>query len=317
MGAIESVREAVELEGSERASSWKLQGTLAVAKQKLADYLVLCKARLSLLVLCSGLTGFWLASGSSPDLARLSFFAVGTLMVIAGANAFNEVAERHQDRLMERTARRPLPAGRMRVREAVVAAGVMSAGGLAVLVVSTNMLTTVLAGLALAIYVLVYTPLKRVTHWNTFAGAISGAIPTLMGWSAVDNGLGQPAWVLFGILFFWQFPHTWSIASTYGEDYARVGYRVLPLVDTRGIRTRLQMILFCLALIVVSVLPVLTGVAGYVYLVGAIALGVLLLGYGVRFGSGRSRKPAVQLMAVTLVYMPVILTLLVLDKRSF
>ncbi len=308
------MREAVELDATERTSE---QGILAAAGQKLSDYLALSKARLSLLVLCSGLVGFWLASGSSPDLAKLSFFGAGALLVIAGANAFNEIAERYQDRLMERTARRPLPAGRMSVREAAVAASLMSATGLAVLAWSTNLLTTALALLALVVYVFIYTPLKRVTHWSTFAGAVSGAIPTLMGWAAVNNALAQPAWILFGILFLWQFPHTWAIASTYGEDYRRAGYRVLPLVDVTGLRTRLQTILFCVALIAVSVLPGLTGVAGQLYLVGAIALGVVLLGYGVRFGCGRSRKFAIQLMAATLVYMPVLLTLLVLDKRSF
>jgi protoheme IX farnesyltransferase len=306
------VREAVELEARERSSE---QGILAIAGQKLGDYLVLSKARLSLLVLGSGLVGFWLASGASPNLTRLSLFAVGTLLVIAGANAFNEVAERHQDRLMHRTARRPLPAGRMSVREAIVAATLMSASGLAVLVLSTNLLTSALAALAFAIYVLVYTTLKRVTHWSTFAGAISGAIPTLMGWSAVDDALRQPAWILFGILFFWQFPHTWAIACTYSEDYARAGYRVLPLLDATGLRTRLQMVLFCVALLAVSVLPAMTGIAGELYLIGAVTLGTVLLAYGIRFGAGRSRRPAIQLMAVTLVYMPLILTLLVLDKQ--
>lgn len=306
------MREAVELERTQSASE---PGLLSAAGRKLGDYLVLSKARLSALVLSSGLVGFWLASGASPDISRLSFFAVGTLLVIAGANAFNEIAERYQDRLMNRTARRPLPSGRMSVREAMVAATLMSAGGFTILLLSTNVLTAVLAALAFGIYVFVYTPLKRVTHWNTFAGAVSGAIPTLMGWAAADNALGQPAWILFAILFFWQFPHTWSIASTYGEDYSRVGYRILPLVDVRGLRTRLQMILFCVALIAVSMLPTLTGVAGELYLIGAVGLGVVLLVYGVRFGAGRSRRPAVQLMAVTLVYMPVILTLLVLDKR--
>ncbi len=308
------MREAVELEATERTSQ---PGVLGAIGQKLGDYFVLSKARLSLLVLSSGLVGFWLASGASPDLAKLSLFGVGALLVIAGANAYNEVAERDQDRLMERTARRPLPAGRMSVREAMVAASLMSAVGLGTLLWSTNVLTAVLAALALVVYVFVYTPLKRVTHWSTFAGALAGAIPTLMGWSAVTNGLGQQAWILFGILFLWQFPHTWAIASTYVEDYRRVGYRVLPLVDARGISTRAQMIFFCLALIVVSALPAVTGVAGSAYLVGALIMGVVLLAYGVRFGAGRSRRLAIQLMAATLVYMPVLLTLLVLDKRSF
>ena len=308
------MREAIELEAAERTSEPRV---VVAIRQKLGDYLVLSKARLSLLVLSSGLVGFWLASAAPPDLARMSLFGIGALLVIAGANAYNEVAERHQDRLMERTARRPLPAGRMTVKEAVVAASLMAASGLTVLLWSTNVLTAALAALALVVYVFVYTPLKRVTHWSTFAGALSGAIPTLMGWSAVTNGLAPPAWTLFGILFLWQFPHTWAIASTYEADYARVGYRALPLIDTKGTNTRVQMIVFCLGLIVVSVLPAVTGLAGPVYLVGAIIMGVLLLAYGIRFGAGRSRRLAIQLMAATLVYMPVLLTLLVLDKRSF
>lgn len=308
------MREAIELEATEHTSG---QGVFGAIAQKLGDYCVLSKARLSALVLSSGLVGFWLASGVSLDLAKLSLFGVGALLVIAGANAYNEVAERKEDRLMDRTARRPLPAGRMSVREAMVAASLMSAAGLGSLLWFTNVLTAALAGLALVVYVFVYTPLKRVTHWSTFAGALSGAIPTLMGWSAATNGLGQPAWILFGILFLWQFPHTWAIASTYGEDYTRVGYRVLPLVDAKGVSTRVQMIAFCLALIAVSVLPAVIGLAGSAYLVGAVMMGIVLLAYGVRFGAGRSRRLAIQLMAATLVYMPVLLTLLVLDKRSF
>jgi protoheme IX farnesyltransferase len=268
-------------------------------------------------VLSSGLVGFWLASGVSPDLRLLSWFGAGTLLVIAGANAFNEIAERSTDRLMRRTARRPLPAGRMSVREAVVAATLMSASGLAVLLASTNVLTFGLAVVAMVVYVLVYTPLKRVTHWSTFAGAVSGAIPTLMGWSAATDQLGGPAWILFGILFFWQFPHTWAIASTYGDDYKRVGYRVLPLIDATGVRTRVQTVASCSALLVVSLLPTVVGVAGSLYFVGALLLGCTLVGFGIRFGNDQSRKPATHLMAATLVYMPLLLTLLVVDKRSF
>jgi protoheme IX farnesyltransferase len=290
-------------------------GPAVAVFQKLGDYSLLSKFRLTLMVLASGLVSFWLASGSTPSWEVMAWFALGTFMTIGGANAFNQVAERSIDRLMQRTAIRPLPAGRMKVREAVTAATLMSVIGLGVLAYTTNLLTLVLAAAAMAVYLLAYTPLKLVSHWSTFAGAISGAIPTLMGWAAVRNGLDPPAWALFSILFFWQFPHTWSIVSAYREDFTRAGYKVLPLIDRRGRRTRIQVILYSVALAVVSFLPVAYGVAGSVYFVGALMAGVVFIGCAVRFGTGRARRTAAQLMAASLVYMPLILALLTFNKK--
>jgi protoheme IX farnesyltransferase len=285
------------------------------AFQKLGDYYLLSKFRLTLMVLASGLVSFWLASGSAPNWERTAWFSLGTFLTVAGANAFNQVAERSIDRLMQRTANRPLPAGRMNVREALLAATVMSAIGLGVLAWTTHLLTFVLAALAMAVYLLVYTPLKRMSHWSTFAGAISGAIPTLMGWSAVRNGLDPPAWALFGILFLWQFPHTWSIVSAYREDFTRAGYQVLPLIDPQGRRTRDQVIGFSLALALVSLLPAAFGVAGPVYAAGALVGGLGFITCAVRFGVSRTRRLAAQLMAASLVYMPLILALLLFDRK--
>ena len=282
---------------------------------KLKDYTILGKVRLTIMVLCSGLVGFWLASGAVPDWHKMLWFGAGTFLVIAGANAFNQVAERSLDRLMKRTASRPLPSGRMTVREAVIVSTTMSAAGLGILAWATNFLTFGLAALAIAVYLFLYTPLKTVSHWSTFAGAISGAIPSLMGWAAVRNDLGLPAWAIFGIVFFWQFPHTWSIASTYSDDFSRAGYRVLPLVDPEGRRTRDQVIFLSVVLALVSLLPAVLGVVGPVYVIGAVLAGAAFNACAARYGFGRTRRRSGQLMAASLIYMPVILALLLVDRR--
>lgn len=310
------VRSAVKIAAVEQPSLGKLDGSLSFLGQKLGDYLILAKARLTVMVLATGLVGYWLASGSTSNLAGLAWFGAGCFLVIAGANAFNQVIERSVDGMMQRTASRPLPSGRMGVGEAIAVSTVMSASGFGILLWSTNGLTLALAGLAWVVYLAVYTPLKRATPWSTLAGAVSGAIPPLMGWSAVSGELPPAAWALFGILFLWQFPHTYSIAAAYREDFTRAGYKVLPLVDEKGHRTRGQVIFFSLALAVVSLLPVFFGVAGSIYMVGAALGSLVFVGCAIRFGAGRTRRLAGQLMAASLIYMPLILTLLLLDRRS-
>ena len=299
----------------EPSVAWANERLLPKAQQKLDDYGQLVKFRLTVMVLCSGLVGFWLASGTSPDWPRMAWFALGTFLIIGGANAFNQVAERSNDRLMQRTASRPLPGGRMQVGEAVIAATTMSVVGLGILQYRTYLLTVILAATAMGVYLLVYTPLKRLSHWSTLAGAVSGAIPPLMGWSAVRNGLDLPAWALFGIVFFWQFPHTWSIASAYREDFTRAGYQVLPLIDPEGRRTRVMVIFLSVSLAAVSLLPAAFGVAGTYYIAGAAILGIVFIGFAIHYGAHRTRKPAIRLMAASLFYMPLILTLLLVDRR--
>lgn len=299
----------------EPSVAWANERMLPKAQRKLGDYGQLVKFRLTVMVLCSGLVGFWLASGASPDWSRMTWFALGTFLIIGGANAFNQIVERSNDRLMQRTASRPLPAGRMQVGEAVIAATTMSFVGLGVLQYRTYLLTVVLASVAMGVYLLVYTPLKRLSHWSTLAGAVSGAIPPLMGWSAVRNGLDLPAWALFGIVFFWQFPHTWSIASAYREDFTRAGYQVLPLIDPEGRRTRVMVIFLSVSLAAVSLLPAAFGVAGTFYVAGAVILGIVFITFAIRYSAHRTRKPAIRLMAASLFYMPLILTLLLADRR--
>lgn len=287
------------------------------AWQRLGDYLVLGKVRLSLMVLMAGLVGFWVASSSPPSLGEITWFALGSFLVVAGANAFNQVAECSQDKLMQRTAERPLPAGRMGSREAMAVAGGMSSAGLAILLLASNLLTVGLALTALLLYVFVYTPLKQVTSWSTLAGAVSGAIPPLMGWCAVRGQLEPAAWSLFGILFLWQFPHTWAIAATYREDYRRAGYHVLPLLDPKGQRTRRRVVGFSLALLAVSLSPAFIGLAGPWYFWGASVLGLGFVAFAFRAGHLRSRRRAIQLLGASLVYLPLILALLAFGRRSF
>lgn len=281
------------------------------ARARVRDYLQLTKARLTLTVALSGVVGYWLGA-STIDPAHLLWFLVGTLLVVGAANAFNQVLEREPDARMRRTAQRPIPTGRVAPAEAAFAAGLASAIGLAVLFAHCGPLTGGLGVLALAIYVLVYTPMKRRSSWSTLPGAVSGAVPTLMGFSAAGGTLAPAAWCLFGVLFFWQFPHTWAIAATYREDYERVGYRALPKH-----RVAAGTVVAAAALLLTSLLPAVLGDAGPVYTVGALVLGVAFLVSAVRFGDGTRRSRATALLATSLLYLPLILALAAFSGGRF
>jgi protoheme IX farnesyltransferase len=273
------------------------------ATAALSDYLDLAKPRLSLTVVLSGAVGYWLGA-TSLDAAHFLWFTLGTFLVVAGANAFNQVLERESDARMRRTAQRPIPSGRIAPSDGAIAAGLASLLGLVLLFAHGGPLTGTLGAAAFAVYVLVYTPMKRRSSWSTFPGAIAGAMPTLMGYSAAAGTLGAPAWCLFGILFFWQFPHTWAIAATYREDFARVGNLALP---GRGLA--LRTIAATTALLFTSLIPSLWGGAGPVYTAGALVLGTAFLAAAIRFGDGTRRPRATALLAASLLYLPLILAL--------
>lgn len=293
-----SVREVVQIS----SGVWSFP-----IRERVRDYLQLAKVRLSTMVLLSALVGYWLGA-SELVVSNLLWFAAGTFLVIAGANALNEILERDSDARMARTATRPLPAGRLSVPEASFVATVMSVGGVVALFATCGPLCGALAVIALATYVLVYTPMKSRSAWSTLPGAIAGAIPPLMGFSAAQGTLSPLAWCLFGILFFWQFPHTWAIASTYREDYARVGYRAMPVKGTR-----LRTIVATVALVTASFAPVALGLAGTLYFLGAAALGVFFLVAAARFDNGMVKARAAQLLAASLFYLPLVLALLAVD----
>jgi protoheme IX farnesyltransferase len=275
------------------------------ANSRLRDYLHLVKARLSLMVVASAVVCYWLAA-PVVEPGALLWFTLGTFLVVGGANAFNQVLERGPDARMERTAHRPIPTGRLSVVEASAAASLMCVAGLGLVLFSGGSLPAGLGLVALLVYVLVYTPMKSRSSWATLPGAVAGAIPTLMGWSAGEGGLSALGFCLFGILFFWQFPHTWAIAATYREDYERVGYRALP---ARG--RRLQVVLATLALLFVSLLPAVLGLVGPSYGLGTLLLGGVFLSASLRFGDGKNRARAAALLAVSLFYLPLVLALAV------
>lgn len=278
-------------------------------RSRVVDYLYLTKARLSLMVVLSSMVAYWLGT-TELVFGHLVAFALGTFLVVGGANAFNQVLERDLDSRMERTRNRPLPTGRIAPNEGLAAATIFSAVGLLVLFLVGGAVTGALGFLALGIYVLVYTPMKTRTPWATFVGALSGAIPILMGFSAVQGSLSPLAWCLFGVLFFWQFPHTWAIAATYRADFERVGYRALP---RRGLA--LGTVLTTAAVMGMSLVPAALDLTGAAYPIVAFVLGGVFLATALRFGNGMLRSRASALLAVSLFYLPLILAILALDGR--
>ncbi len=276
----------------------------------------LIKARLTLLVVLTTLVGYYLGAGSTVDYRLMLHTVLGTALVASGASVLNQLLERDFDALMRRTADRPLPSGRVTPNFALMLGVVLSVVGLVWLLLAVNTLTALLGAITHASYVFVYTPLKRVTVLNTLVGAIPGALPPLMGWTAATNELSAPGWSLFGVLFFWQLPHFMAIAWIYRLDYLGAGYRMLSGVDPEGRRTAASAIRNTLALIVVSLFPFLLGLTGKWYLTGAILGGVAFLVTAVRFGQNLTPKTARWLFLVSIAYLPIMLGLLVADKNT-
>jgi len=264
-------------------------------------------------VLTAGL-GFLLGRGDRFSFLLLVYTLLGTGLVSAGASVLNHVLEREPDALMRRTANRPLPAGRMDPDLALLFGVAVGVAGLVELALAVNLLTALLGAAALAGYVFVYTPLKKVTSLATVVGAVPGAIPPMMGWSAVRGHLDPPAWVLFGILFFWQMPHFLAIAWLCRDDYARGGFPMLTVGDPGGGRTARQMILYGAALIPVSLLPSVLGLMGTVYFAGAFVLGLVYLAFCFGFAHTRSTSGARWLMLASILYLPAVLLTMLLDR---
>ena len=292
------------LTASESNSAWA----------RTADFLELTKPRITLLVVATTLVGFYVGSRASMPFLLLCHTLLGTGLVASGASALNQYLERHLDALMLRTLSRPLPAGRLQSGEALIFAVFISSAGMIYLFAFVNPLTSLLAALTLLGYLFLYTPLKTRTWLSTLIGAVPGALPTAMGWAAVNNGLSAGAWVLFAIVFFWQLPHFYAIGWMYREDYARAGFPMLPIIDLSGARTGRQVNLYIVALVLATVLPSLMGLTGYAYLGGALALGVLFLAYGAIFARLRDRNSARRLFLVSVCYLPILLVLMALDK---
>jgi heme o synthase len=289
--------------------------SLAVSQSRpWVDYVALTKPRVNLLVLVTTTIGFHLGNLGRTDLALLFHTVVGTFLVASGAAAFNQVLERDVDARMRRTMARPLPGGRVSARDAALFATALSIAGILELWFGANWLAATVALITLASYALVYTPLKRVTSLATIIGAVPGALPPVIGWAASRGSVGLEAWVLFAIVFVWQMPHVLAVSWLYREDYARGGIRVLPVEDPNGRSTAFQMVNYAAALVPVSLMPTIVGIAGRTYLAGAIILSIALLAVTIRFARNRTPEGARRLFAASLVYLPVLWVLMLADR---
>ncbi|MBX7136447.1 MAG: heme o synthase [Oligoflexia bacterium] len=274
----------------------------------------LIKPRIGMMVVISTLLGYLLAGGSIWDWQLVIFTLVGTALSCSGASTLNNYLERDVDSLMRRTCGRPLPKGKVAPADALSFGIILVLSGVVMLAWLVNLLTGFLALLTCFLYVLVYTPLKRKTWLNTIIGAIPGAIPPLGGWAAATDSLGMGVWILFLIMFLWQHPHFYAIAWMYREDYARGGFKMLPVVEPDGRSTFRQIVLFSVALILVSLLPALYGSQGLIYTLGALIGGGLTLYYGLILRKSASEFDARSLMRATLLYFPILLVCVILES---
>jgi heme o synthase len=248
------------------------------------------------------------------DLLLLANTLIGTALVAGGTNAWNQIRERDVDARMVRTRRRPLPSGRVTPAAAIWFASAITAGGVTYLALTVNLLTAGLAAVTFASYVLLYTPLKRRTSLNTLVGAVPGALPIVGGWTAAGGALNVAVIALFWILFLWQLPHFLALAWLYREDYRASGLKMLSVTDQAGFETGRMAMLYALALLPISLAPTLLGVTGAWYFFGALALGLAYVAAGTGLLVGATPSRAWRLFFVSIVYLPALLTLMVLDK---
>lgn len=288
------------------------QSTRAIVR----DYLELSKARIVLMVLLTTAAGFAIASAGALDWMLLFNLMIGTGLIAGGTNALNQFAERDLDARMMRTKHRPLPAGRITPKAALLFSVTVSILGAAYLVVLVNPLTSLLGVLTLGSYLFIYTPLKQKTNLSTIVGAVPGAIPPMMGWAAATNTIEFGAWVLFSVLFMWQLPHFLAIGWMYRDDYARAGFSILSVKDPDGRISGRQALVWSLALLPISLLPVLGETPGPLYVALATATGALLIVTSFGFARTPSMRSARSLFLASIVYLPVIMTLLVVTNRG-
>ena len=277
---------------------------------RIADFVELTKPRITFLVLITTLVGFYMGSRDGLNFLLLFHTILGTGLVASGASALNQYFERELDARMVRTRNRPLPDGRLNPSEALIFSACISAAGVIYLLLFVNALTAAIGAATLVGYILVYTPLKTRTTLCTLIGAFPGAAPPVMGWTAARGEVDAVALSLFAILFLWQMPHFFAIAWIFTEDYSRAGFSM----NGSGERTGRQIILYCCALIPISVLPTFFGLTGMIYLLGAILFGFIYLGYGFAVALFRSNTHAHRLLRVSVLYLPALLLLMMIDK---
>jgi len=287
------------------------------------DYIELTKPRITWLILMStgigyffGLRGAasWWEFLKSIHCLSLLHTIIGTGLIASGTAALNQWYERDADRKMRRTSDRPLPAGRLSAPRALAFGAALAVAGFAELSLGVNLLSGLIGAFTLGSYLFIYTPMKQRTWWSTTVGALPGAMPPMIGYAAAAGTLTRESWVLFAILFLWQFPHFYSIAWMYRDDYARAGIRMLPVVEPDGRSTARQIVLYGLALIPVSLAPAFLGMSGRLYLAGALLLGLWFLYSGVRVALERTLGRARHVLITSVLYLPLIYGLMLLDR---
>lgn len=286
------------------------------------DYLELTKPELTGLSVVTAMCGYYLGA-SAVELASLVWTAAGTILVGGGAGALNQLMEKRYDAMMKRTERRPLPSGRLEAGEVAIFGTLMSIAGVLILLLALNTITAVLGVLTLLSYLFVYTPSKRITRHSTLIGAVPGALPPVMGWTAATGTLTMGGWILFAILFLWQIPHFLALAWMYRKDYARAGYRVLTVLDDRGKHTGIYILAACVLLIPASLSAAVFDVAGWWYGAGAILLSAAFLLPSVRFllaahgtisHAAQANRFSRHVFFGSLLYLPALMVFMIVDK---
>jgi protoheme IX farnesyltransferase len=281
---------------------------------RFADLMALTKPRITALVLVTTYVGFYLGARGAFEWTYVLHLLVGTGLVCGGASTLNQWWERDRDARMRRTAARPLPGARLGPETALAFGVAQAVVGLAQLAAFVNLLAALVAAFTLVTYVFVYTPLKTRTWWCTTVGAVPGALPPVIGWAAARGGLDAGAWSLFAIMFLWQLPHFYAIAWMYRDDYARGGFPMLPVVDPTGARTMRHMVVWSLALVPVSVLPALLGLVGAWYAAAAVTLGLGFVALAAALAARAELVAARRVFLGSILYLPALFGLLVLDK---
>jgi protoheme IX farnesyltransferase len=290
------------------------EATGASARGAIAVYADLFKARLTLLVLLTTIVGFYLGCRGRIDYMLMLHTLLGTALVAGGASALNQLWEKEHDAKMRRTASRPLPSGRLQPQKVMTIGCVTAVLGLAYLSLMVNPLTAGLGATSLLSYVFVYTPLKRVTWLNTAVGAIPGGLPPLMGWAAARGELTAGGWALFAIQALWQLPHFMAIAWIYRDEYARAGFKMLSVIDPDGSRTGRHALVQTAILLPLSLSPFFLNLTGPLYLCGAALLGICFCWLAAVFARRLTVRSARQLFYLSILYLPLLLTLMVVDK---
>ena len=283
---------------------------------RVADMVELIKPRLVLMILITTAAGFYLGA-QTVDWLRGLHTLIGAGLTAAGVLGLNQYLERDVDAQMKRTQERPLPGGRMRPLTALLVGATLTGSGMLYLTFIVNVLSGFVISLIVVSYLFLYTPLKQKTSLCTLIGAVPGALPPVVGWAAASGSLTGGAWVLFTILFLWQLPHSLAIAYIYREDYAKAGFRLLPVIHPDGASTRRQIVVNCVALLGIGLLPTLYNIAGSIYFFTALFAGLAFLSSGIYLARTRSVKAARSLLYASLLYLPVVFITMALDKVAF